>query len=219
MILFRLDASIREDGSITRQVGDTAQAEWQRAHPNSTITRRDLGSDPVPSDVWSQAVSASFVPSDQRTDAQRRSAALASTLVDELMAADAYLFAVPLYNFGPSQHFKTWADLILTDPRLAPGVQPLAARPATLVTARGGGYGPGTPREGWDHSTPWLVRFVQDVLGMEVQTALAELTLADVKPEMAALRGLAEESLHAAHESAGRHGRFLAEQAAARIPA
>ena len=42
-------------------------------------------------------------------------AALAATLTDELVSADALLFAVPLYNFGVSQHFKTYVDLVITD--------------------------------------------------------------------------------------------------------
>ncbi|HEX3362265.1 MAG TPA: hypothetical protein VHS74_14820 [Solirubrobacterales bacterium] len=25
-----------------------------------------------------------------------------------------------------------------------------------VLQARGGGYGGGTPREGWDHAQPWL---------------------------------------------------------------
>ncbi len=25
-----------------------------------------------------------------------------------------------------------------------------------VLGARGGGYGPGTPRHGWDHAEPWL---------------------------------------------------------------
>ncbi|WP_243741194.1 NAD(P)H-dependent oxidoreductase [Streptomyces sp. 8K308] len=28
--------------------------------------------------------------------------------------ADAAILAVPLYNYGASQHFKTWVDLVIT---------------------------------------------------------------------------------------------------------
>jgi FMN-dependent NADH-azoreductase len=46
-----------------------------------------------------------------RVEAEQQAAvALAATLTDELIAADAPLFAVPLYNFGVSQHFKVWVD-------------------------------------------------------------------------------------------------------------
>jgi FMN-dependent NADH-azoreductase len=202
---------------VSRQVADTAQAAWQQTHRHRPVVRRDLGANPVPTDAWALAVSATSTPEAEQIEAQRRARELAATLVDELAAADAYLFAVPLYNYGVSQHFKVWVDLVLTDPRLAPGnEQLLAGRPATLVTARGGGYGAGTPREGWDHSTPWLVRILADVLGLDLKLSEAELTLAGVNPAMASLRGLAAESLQAAHHAADEHGQFLADRVGAR---
>ena len=48
-------------------------------------------------------------------------------LVDELIDGEALLFASPLYNFGVSQHFKNYIDLIFTDPRMAAGTEPLLA--------------------------------------------------------------------------------------------
>jgi FMN-dependent NADH-azoreductase len=135
--------------------------------------------------------------------------ALAAGLADELLAADAALVAAPLYNFGVSQHLKTWIDVLLTDPRLGPGQRPLAGRPLALVVVRGGGYGPGTPREGWDHATPWMQRMFTDVFGMDVRLVSAELTLAEVNPAMADLRGLADQSRRDAHTLAEAIGRDL----------
>jgi FMN-dependent NADH-azoreductase len=89
----------------------------------------------------------------------------------------------------------------------------LAGRPLALVVARGGGYGPGTPREGWDHATPWLQRIFGDVFGMDVQLISAELTLADVNPAMAGLRDLAAQSRRDAHALAEATGRDLAGRA------
>ena len=65
-------------------------------------------------------------------------------LTHHFQRADAYLLAIPLYNFGIPQHVKAWIDLAFTDPRLSSAVPtPLAGRPAALVLVRGGGYGPG----------------------------------------------------------------------------
>jgi FMN-dependent NADH-azoreductase len=214
MSLFRLDASIRGDQSVSRAVADTAEAAWIRTHPSGVVTRRDLVASPVPADAWSSAVMGAFTPVDRRTEDQRRIAALATQFVDELVAAEAYLFAVPLYNYGVSQHVKTWIDLILTDSRLAPGQEPLlAGRPAALVVTRGGGYGPGTPREGWDHATPYYRRFFGDVLGLELHVSEVELTLAESTPAMESLRDLARQSLDAGHASADAHGELLAKHA------
>jgi FMN-dependent NADH-azoreductase len=208
MTLFRLDASVRSEGSVSREVADTVQAAWQAEHPDAKVIRRDLGAEPLPSGAWLSLVGGRSTPPEQ-AEASR----LATSLVDELLAADAYLFAVPLYNFGVPQHVKAWVDLILTDPRLRPGAEePLAGRPAALVVARGGGYGPGTPREGWDHATPWLRRIFADVIGLDLSVVEAELTLAGVNPAMEALRGLAAESLRDAHTTAEAHGRAIAQR-------
>ncbi|NJC69172.1 flavodoxin family protein [Planosporangium thailandense] len=213
MTLFRLDASVRTNGSYSREVADTVQAAWQAEHPDVPVIRRDLGVDPVPARAWM-----SLVGDPSTAEEREEAAALATSLADELVGADAYLFAVPLYNYGVPHHVKAWMDVILTDPRLGPsGDRPLAGRPAVLVVARGGGYGPGTPREGWDHATPYLKRIFADVLGLDLQVAEAELTLAGVNPAMAELRGLAEQSLRDAHEAAREHGRTIASRTGAAV--
>jgi FMN-dependent NADH-azoreductase len=211
MTLFRLDASIRQEGSVSREVADTLQRAWQDRHPGGSVVHRDLAAEPLPAEAWPQAVAAGATPEDARTPGQRDAVALAARLADEVLAADAVVVATPLYNFGVSQHLKTWIDLLIADPRFAPGATPLAGRPLTLVVARGGGYGAGTPREGWNHATPYLVRIFADVFGADVTLVEAELTLADVVPAMAELRPLAAESRTRAHELAAAVGRRLAE--------
>jgi FMN-dependent NADH-azoreductase len=141
---------------------------------------------------------------------QKAALALAATLTDELVAADALLFAVPLYNFGVSQHFKAWVDMVITDPRMAAGAQPiLAGKPAVLVTVRGGNYRPGTPREGWDHATGWMRRILADVWHLDLKIVEAEFTLAGVNPALDRFKDLARQLRQEAEEQAHRHGREL----------
>ena len=203
MTLFRVDASIRQEGSVSRELADT-------------VVRRDFGASPLPADAWQLAATAGFVPEEQRSSDQLAAAALAAQLGDEVLAADAVVIASPLYNFGVAQHLKTWIDLLITDPRFAPGTSPLAGRPVTVVAVRGGGYSPGTPREGWDHATPYVQRIFGDVFGADVTIVTAELTLADVKPEMAHLRDLAAGSRADANDLAATTGREHARLVAAR---
>lgn len=214
MTLIRVDSSIRGDASVSRAVADAVERAWRDHHPEPKVVRRDLAATPVPADAWPIAVSALFTPEAERSPQQRAAVTLASSLADELLGADAALVAAPLYNFGVSQHLKAWIDLVLTDPRFAPGTAALAGRPVTVVVSRGGGYGPGTPREGWDHDTPYVQRIFGDVLGADVTVVAAELTLAEVKPEMAHLRELAAASRAQAMEEAAATGRVLAERVA-----
>jgi FMN-dependent NADH-azoreductase len=214
--LYRLDASIRTEGSHSRSIADAVEQQWRAAHPHSRVVRRHLGLDPIPADAWATAVNASQTPAAERSPEQLAAIELAAKEVDALVDADALLFAVPLYNYGVSQHFKTWVDLAITDPRLAPGIEPaIAGKPAVLVTVRGGGYAPGTPREGWDHATPWMRRMLADVWHLDLQVVEAELTLADVNPAMSHLRELAAELRTRAHENAHEFGRDLAARRAA----
>lgn len=212
MTLFRVDSSIQGDASVSRAVADAVERAWRAHHPEPRVVRRDLAASPVPADAWPLAVTSLFTAESERSPQQRAAVTLASSLADELLGADAALIAAPLYNFGVSQHLKTWIDLLLTDPRL--GFGGLAGRPVTIVVSRGGGYGPGTPREGWDHDTPYVQRIFGDVLGADVTVVAAELTLAEVKPEMAHLRELAAESRARAMEDAAATGRALAERVA-----
>jgi len=208
-ILFRLDASIRQDGSVTRAVADTLQSTLVAGLGGATVVHRDVAADPVDPRIWATAAFAGHVPHDLRTSEQRAALAGAASYADELAGADAFIFAVPLYNFGVSQHFKTWFDVVSTDPRFSPRVQTLAGRPAFLVIARGGGYGEGTPRAGWDHATGWLRRVLEDVWGLDLDVIETELTLAEVTPEMAELRDLARRQVAESHDTARQGARSV----------
>jgi FMN-dependent NADH-azoreductase len=210
MTLFRLDASIRHEGSVSRELADTVESSWSADRPGTPVVRRDLGAQPLPATAWPTAVGAGYTAAADRTPEQHAAVALATELADEFAAADAAILAVPLYNYGVPAQVKTWIDLLITDHRFASGApQLMAGRPMTIVIARGGGYGEGSPKAGWDHSTGYLERIFGDVWGMDVEVVAAELTLADVVPAMADLRELAAQSRTAAHERAasigGRH--------------
>lgn len=210
MTLFRLDASILPSTSASRALADLVEEEWTSAHPDSTVTRRDLVADPIASTTWREAVIGSQLPEAERTDAQREAVALSATLADELVGADALLFAVPLYNYGVSQYFKTWFDIAYTDPRINPQGTALRGKPATLVTVLGGNYSPGSPREGWDHSTPWLRRVLEDVWGLDLRVVQRPFTLVGVNPALDAFTEVAATIKTEAETGARRSGREIA---------
>jgi FMN-dependent NADH-azoreductase len=207
--IFRLDASIRQEGSVTRAVADTLESTIADELGNPAVVRRDVSVDPSDGSLWASAAFAGFTPEEHRTQEQAAAVQAAAALADEVVSADVLLFAVPMYNFGVSQHFKTWYDIVSTDPRLAVGQSEIIGRPAFLVTARGGGYGAGTPREGWDHATGWMRRVLEDVWGLDLDVIETELTLAEVTPQMAHLRDLAREQLAESHETARQSGRSV----------
>ena len=206
-LLFRLDASIRVDGSASREIADIVEQEWLSAHPGDRVVRRHLGVDPLPSDAWANSVAASWTPEADRTPEQQAAAVLAAELAAELAEADAVLLAVPLYNFGVSQHAKAWIDLLIS---AAPnGARLLEGKPVVLATVRGGAYGAGTPREGWDHSTAYLRRILADVWGADLTVVEREFTLVGVNPALDDFAALAKEMHDDALSAAIEAGRIL----------
>ena len=209
MSLFRLDASIRTEGSASRAIADLVEEEWRAGDPGAAVARRHIGTDPIPATAWADAVTGGSLPESQRTPEQSAATALSTMLVDELADADALLFAVPLYNFGVSQHFKTYVDLVIAEPRMGPGSTLLAGKPAVLATVHGGNYAAGTPREGWDHATSWMRRVLEDVWGLDLRVVLREFTLVGVNPALDQFSEMADDLRVAAEEHAREHGRSL----------
>ena len=210
MSLFRLDASIFPATSASRALGDIVEAEWGSAHPSAPIVRRDVAAHPVAADLWQHAVTAGYAAEGNRDPAQDHAMSVAAELADELVNADALLFAVPLYNYGVSQHFKTWFDLVYQDPRTGLQGTALQGKPATLVTTLGGNYDPGTPKAGWDHATPWMVRVLEEVWGLDLRVVQRPFTFVGVVPALDAFSDMAAELKQQAETAAHDAGQAMA---------
>ena len=87
-----------------------------------------------------------------------------------------------LFNFWRHVHLEGSGQF---DRIVAPGTMgKLGDKEFVVVTARGGGYQPGTPRHGWDHREPWL-RHALSTLGVTDAVFVdTELTLARESPAM-----------------------------------
>ncbi len=219
MPLYRLDASIRVEGSHSRALADIVEQEWAAAYPEDAVIRRHVGTDPLPSTAWPLAAQALMAPpGHERTPAEQEAVALAEHEADQLLAGDAALFAVPLYNFGVSQHFKTWVDLVITDPRMAGEEPATAGTPAVLAIVRGGFYGPGSPREGWDYATGWITRILADVWKFDLEVVEEEFALVGVNPALDQFKDMADELRVKAAQTAKERGRNLAGRRTTSVP-
>jgi FMN-dependent NADH-azoreductase len=203
--LLHIDSSIRGEHSVSRSLTARAAAAWRAAHPGGTVTHRDLGREPLPH-LDEAGGLARMTPPDQHTAAQAASWELTRHLIDEVRRADTIVLGLPLYNYGAPSSVKAWVDHLVApglsiDPESGTGL--LGGREFLVIASRGGGYGEGTPRDGWDHAEAWLPHGVS-VTGLEPRFITAELTLAKVQPAMAELIPLAEKSLVAAEEAIDR---------------
>jgi FMN-dependent NADH-azoreductase len=208
MTLLRIDASIQGARSASSELADLVLAEWSAERPDEPVVRRHLGTDPLPADAWATAITATYTPAEDRSPAQAAALALTAALADELRTADAVVLALPLYNFGISQHAKTWIDLAIAGAGM--GERLLDGTPTVLLTTRGGAYGAGTPREGWDHNTAYLRRILADVWGADLTVVEREFTLVGVNPALDEFADLAAEMRQVAHEHSAKAGKALA---------
>jgi len=198
--LLRIDSSVQGEQSVSRALTARAAERWSAVHPDGAIVHRDLGDHPLPHLTNATGVARMTDPA-THTAEQAESYTLTHELVAEVLAANTILIGMPLYNFGPPSSLKAWVDLLVApglsiDPTTMTGL--LSGREVIVLAARGGGYGPGTPREGWDHAEAWLSHALSQV-GLEPRFITAELTLADTNPHLSEFKHLAAESLESAH--------------------
>ncbi|WP_431043309.1 FMN-dependent NADH-azoreductase [Streptomyces sp. P1-3] len=214
--LLHIDSSIYPtEGSASRPVTNAFRKEWEAQHPDGTVIYRDLAADPLPH-LDAAAFTAGFVSPDERSPEQQAAFALRDTLATELEQADVVLIGAPMYNFTIPSSLKAWLDHVIIIGRTSLTEAPSAAgTPAVVVASRGGGYGPGTPRESFEFVTNYLDKALNGGLGLEVDFIVPELTLARTTPAMADLIELSDASKAKAHEDAVGKAKELAARFAA----
>jgi len=81
-------------------------------------------------------------------------------LIEEVLAADIIVIGAPMYNFAISSLLKAWIDQVVrVGKTVAYGQQGpqglLGKRKVVVITARGGAYEKGTPKEKFDFQEPY----------------------------------------------------------------
>jgi FMN-dependent NADH-azoreductase len=215
--MLHLDSAAALKNSRSRDITATFADAWRDRGPQYTVTYRDLHRDPLPH----LADAVLHWPPRLRPEgaASADPAALAAAearqdeLIGELLAADVLLVGAPLYNYSVPSSLKAWIDHVHVPGRTAPFVdaptQPLAGRPAVVVSSRGASYDAGSPSEGWDHAVPVLDIILGTALGMQVEVITTSLTLAETVPALAPQLDRSRAELAAAHEAAAAAARRL----------
>ncbi|ONK15114.1 NAD(P)H-dependent oxidoreductase [Streptomyces sp. MP131-18] len=198
--LLHIDSSSLGEASVSRQVAQSFLEGW-----DGKVVHRDLAAAPVPH-ISAAGITARVTDPSQHTDEQSAAAAMQDTLIEEFLGAGAYLFTVPMYNLTMPSVFKAWLDQIIVFGHTVnhEGPSQVAGRPAVVISARGGSYGPGAPRHGLDYVIPIIEALLghEDMLGLDVTTVIPELTMAPHAPALAALLPMHEASMADAHDRA-----------------
>jgi FMN-dependent NADH-azoreductase len=162
--VLRIDASARQDGSVSRRLADGLLETLAGRVDGMRVARRDLaGGLPFLDETW---VNANFTDPSQRSEAQAETLALSDALVAEVQAADVLVIATPIYNFSVPSTLKAWIDQIararVTFRYTEHGPEGLLKGKKAYVLVATGGTAVGGEM---DFATPWL-RFMLAFLGI-----------------------------------------------------
>ncbi|MDM9583349.1 MULTISPECIES: FMN-dependent NADH-azoreductase [unclassified Nostoc] len=158
--ILHIDSSPRGERSHSRELSKEFVSAWKAAHPEDAIAYRDIGRHPVPhvDEAW---IAAAFSPPETHTPELTEALRISNELVDEFLAADRYVFGVPMYNFNIPSTFKAYIDQIVRINRTvaieAQGFKGLVeGKKAVIITARGGDFSATSPFVAYDFQEPYL---------------------------------------------------------------
>jgi len=197
--LLHIDFSLRHEESVSRQLTARYANRWKAAHPDGTVVYRDYGTEPVPH-LSPAGAEVKFVPPADHTPAQAAAYAIGTGLNADVAAADTVVLGVPLYNYGPPSAIKAWIDnLVIGGVSHNPETQEslLGDTELIVLAVKGGAYGEGTPRAGWDHFEPWFSH-VTSTIGLTPRYIRSEMTLAHTVPALFEFQDIANASRTAA---------------------
>ncbi|MCZ9880683.1 FMN-dependent NADH-azoreductase [Arthrobacter sp. B2a2-09] len=212
--LLHIDTSVFPgEASSSRSVTAAFRKTWEEQHPEGTVIYRDLASDPVPH-ITADAWSAGYAAPPGRTPGQSTAFTARVRLIEELEQADAVLIGAPMYNYSIPSTLKAWLDNVLLLGRTAGESRSAQGTPAVVVASRGGSYGPGTPREGYEFVQNYLEAVLKGTLGLDLDFIVPELTMATRNPAMSELVPLYEASRKRAFEDATTKAKEIAARVA-----
>src|ERR1044071_197538 len=163
-----IESSPRGNDSYSHQAARSIVSELQTRNPGAKLVVRNLAENP-PSHVGLAFITGMYVEPDQRSTEQNKALAVSDALIDELLAADTIVLAVPMHNFGPPSTLKAWIDHVVRVGRTFSygdnGPQGLVkGKHVIVVLASGGVYSEGQMKA-FDFTEPYL-RTVFGFLGI-----------------------------------------------------
>lgn len=157
MNILHVDCSPRMT-SHSRRLSSAMVARLVEVTPSASVSRRDLGADPLPHALsdYAEAVSS---PAALQSAEWDETFALSETLIREVEGTDIIVIGTPMNNFTVPSNLKAWIDQVLRVgrtimPTPAGKIGTLRDRPVYVGIASGGMFGAGANQP--DFLTPYL---------------------------------------------------------------
>ncbi len=161
MKLLHVDASAKREWSNSRALSRYFIDLLQAQQADLEIDYLDLTT-ATPAHVDEAFTIATYTPQAERTPVMQQALQASDALCARLLAADAFVFAMPMYNFSMPSVFKAFIDNIVrtdvTYRKAADGSYQgmMAAEKVLFITTRGADLRAGSPLAGMDGLTPSL---------------------------------------------------------------
>ncbi|PCJ23369.1 MAG: FMN-dependent NADH-azoreductase [SAR86 cluster bacterium] len=169
--ILHIDASGRGKPSVSRALSN--EIVQKISGKKTRVTYRDV-SQGLPF-VDEQMINAYYTQKAERSEEQHQAVALSDSIVEELIAADAIVIGLPIYNFSMPAGFKTWSDLAArvgeTFKYTEKGPIGLLNGKKAYVAVTSGGTKVGSEI---DFLTPWLRHFLSFIGINNVEIIQAE---------------------------------------------
>jgi FMN-dependent NADH-azoreductase len=161
MKVFHVDSSAKREWSNSRALSRQFIENLRQQGVNVEVDYLDVTVD-TPAHVTEAFAIATYCPESERTPEMRATLTASDALCQRLLDADAFVFAMPMYNWSMPSAFKAFIDNVtrtnITYKNTADGrIEGVLTRQKTLfITARGADLRPGTPFSAMDALTPAL---------------------------------------------------------------
>lgn len=169
MKLLHIDSSPLGGQSASRALTARVVAEWQAAHPGTTVEHLDLAALALPhldADTMTFRTPPGGPAPTRRQEQQNTQT---RELLRQLLEADVVVIGAPMYNFGIPTQLKAWIDRVAqpghTFRYTENGPEGLATGKQVIVASTRGGLYAGQPNEAMDHQESYLAT-VLGFLGM-----------------------------------------------------
>ena len=181
--LLYVKASPRGERSRSVAAADAFVASWRTAHRDGQVETVDVfGLDLPAFDGAALEAKYEILHGKSPTADHRQAWSRVETVIEQFKAADAYAFAVPMWNFGIPYRLKQYLD-VLIQPGYTFAYDPdkgysglVTGRKAFVAYARGGDYGP--EGDGVDHQKSYFELALGFIGISHVESVIVQPTLA-----------------------------------------
>jgi len=179
-----IQASPRGDRSRSVALANAFLAAYRKAHPNDEIeTLNVFEADLIAFDGLALNGKYAILHGKGHTEEEAAAWKAVEEAAEQFKAADKYVLAVPMWNFGIPYRLKQYID-ILVQPTLTFSYSPEAGytglvtgKKAFVAYARGGDYPEGTEADAYDFQKKYLELILSFIGVTDVQSLVVQPTL------------------------------------------